>query len=146
MDLNKNNMFFNEKFVIKLFKLIPKNLKKIWEFEIIDYSKVSGYVRYNNDNLDSIYLEIKILFDKNLIKFNLINNKFIFDSTYSQYDPLTKKYMYPYENRYDKKLNIVARYKFNTEFDFNLDKSVLSVQYKDGKKLKKYYRSVDKFP
>lgn len=150
----ENNLYFRKSFVEKMLKLIPTNVKNFWKFKITDFSKVTGYVRYDKNNLDSIYLELKGIFSEfHIIKFNFINNNFIFDSTYSQYDPINKKNIYPDENRYDEEFNIVAIYKFKNKFDsvkdkynIDLDNLVFAVQYKNDEKLKEYYRCVDKFP
>lgn len=148
----ENNLYFRKSFVEKMLKLIPTNVKNFWKFEITDFSKVIGFVRYDKNHLDSIYFVLKGIFSEfHIIKFNVINGNFIFDSIYSQYDPITKKNIYPYENRYDKEFNIIAKYKFKNRFDsvkdeFDIDDPIFSVQYKNGEKLKEYYKCVDKFP
>ena len=150
----ENNLYFRKSFVEKMLKLIPTNVKNFWKFKIIDFSKVTGFVRYDKNQLDSIYFELKGIFSEfHTIKFNFINGDFIFDSTYSQYDPINKKNIYPYENRYDEEFNIVAIYKFKNRFDsvkdeynIDLDDPVFVVQYKNDEKLKEYYKCVDKFP
>ena len=106
----ENNIYFKESFVKKMLKLVPENLKKVWGFENTDFSKIVGGVRYDNNNLESIYLgEIVRYLDvdyETFVKFNYINGKFIFDSMYFQYDPITKEDIYPYEKRYDKDFNV----------------------------------------
>jgi hypothetical protein len=149
----KNNIYFKDSFVKKMLKLVPENLKETWELESTNFSKIIGIVRYENNNLESIYLIIKSVFfeekctiEDNFIKFNFINNKFIFDSMYSDYDPITKQNVYPYQYRYDKDFNITAIYKFHNKIDVNTGNHILTIQYKDGKKVKEYYAYDDKFP
>ena len=146
----ENNIYFKESFVKKMLKLVPENLKKVWGFETTDFSKVSGGVRYDNNNLESIYLgEIVRYIDvdyETFVKFNYINGKFIFDSMYFQYDPITKEDIYPYEKRYDKDFNVIATYKINNKFDVNTSNPIFATQYKDGKKVKEYYPYDGEFP
>jgi len=147
-----NNIYFKDSFVKKMLELVPENLKETWELDSTNFSKIIGIVRYDNNNLESIYLIIKSVFidekytvEHNYIKFNFIKNKFIFDSIYSDYDPITKRNVYPYQYRYDKDLNITAIYKFHNKFDVNTGNHILTIQYKDGKKVKEYYAYDGKF-
>ena len=69
----ENKIYFKDSFVKKMFKLIPKKLKKTWGFETDDFSKIIGGVRYNDDKLESIYLVVKSVFiEENYIKFDYI--------------------------------------------------------------------------
>ena len=146
----ENNIYFKKSFVKKMLKLLPENLKKVWGFKTTDFSKIVGGVRYDNNNLESIYLGENVRYleidYETLIKFNFINGEFIFDSMYFRYDLITKENIYPYEKRYDKDFNVIATYKTNNKFDVNTSNPIFSTQYKDGKKIKEYYTYDGEFP
>ena len=58
-------MTFKNSFVKELKKIIPENIK---EFNLIYPEKQGGYARFNNERLDSIYLEsLKDEYGNNII-------------------------------------------------------------------------------
>jgi len=156
-----NNIFFNKDFVSKLLLLVPDNVMEYWDVNVVNYDKVTGGIRYEYEKIDAVYIEVATKFAKlefpmlapipNLLKFDYIGDKFIFDSIYSQYDPIDNKIIRPTEFRYDKNLNVIAEYyvDVNREQYTNLD-GVLSIrsciQYKNGEKLKEYEYSKVQFP
>ena len=133
-----NDISFTKEFINQLVPLIPKEVHEFWKPK---YSN-TGLVRFDKNKLDAVYITSPSIYGQhNLIKFNVVKDKYIFDSVYSHYDVITKKDIHPWEHRYDKDLNVLATYKFaESEYE-----GFLSIQYKGGKKLKEYLYQTDPF-
>jgi hypothetical protein len=156
-----NNIFFVKDFVLKLMSLVPVSVIEYWDVNVVDYDKVTGGIRYEYDKIDAVYIEVSTKFAKlefpamapipNLLKFDFIGDKFMFDSIYSQYDPIDNKIIRPTEFRYDKNLNVIAEYYVDENREQYINSNgVLSIrsciQYKNREKLKEYEYSEVQFP
>lgn len=138
MVMINNNITFTNDCINQLVTLLSKQVIEFWRPE---YSNI-GLIRFDNNKLDAIYIQVTTKYgDYNLIKFNVVKKKYIFDSVYSSYDVITEKNIYPWEHRYDKDLNVLATYKFAE----SVDEEILSTQYKNGKKLKEYLYQTETF-
>ena len=95
-------MKFNKVFVDNLKLLIPKNVQ---EFELKYPKNQNGYARFNDDNLESIYLEsLEDKYGNNIIlKFNYAKETYLFSDIYICGDNCN-------EYRYDKNLELNAVY------------------------------------
>jgi len=131
MEIINNDINFTNSFINQLVTLIPKKVIEYWNPE---YS-TAGLVRFDNGKLDAVYIEAPSKYgEHNLIKFNVVKGKYVFDSVYSHYDIKTSADAHPWEYRYDKDLNVIATYKFAE----SPDEEFISTQYKNGKKYKEY--------
>jgi len=155
----KYNIFFREDFSQKLISLVPNNVMSFWEIEIWNKNKITGYIRYNNNNIDAIYLNLQTKFSKLnsanrlcAVKFNFIDSTFMYDSIYSRYDPINDVLLYPlYEFRYDNDMNVIAEYHTIRNRVVYLDVDGIptektSIQYKYGEKRKEYIVSTVQTP
>ena len=159
MKSTNSYIFFREDFSRNLMMLIPDIVMKYWEIDIHDKKEITGYVRYNNTDIDAIYLNLQTKFGKLnsdirlcVVKFNLIEGSFIYDSIYSTYDPINDVILYPLkEFRYDNEMNVIAEYHTIRNRVIYLDDDGIpteksSVQYKYGKRLKEYIVSKVQVP
>jgi len=151
----ENNIFLNSQLAVKLLALIPRKVLNYWEIKIINIDKIEGGIRYNeHEQIDAIYIYVKTIFmeiddkiPRAMIKFNIDNDEYTFDSVYSQYDPLEKKIICPAEEyRYDSEMNIIGKYTFNIEpiKKDNSGEIRIGVQYKNEEKLKEYFFATTK--
>jgi len=146
-----NDIFLNIEFTNKLLALIPTEVLEYWKIEIIDANRITGGIRYDeHDTIDAIYIYIKTKFmeidskiPRGMIKFNAEKDTFVFDSVYSQYDPIDGKIIFPSEEyRYDSNMNIIGKYSFFKRE--KADDELICVQYKNDEKLKEYFITNEK--
>lgn len=143
-----NNIFFKKEFIDGLLLNVPKETMNYWGVSIIDTNKIEGVIRYINGIIDVIYIVINckkgIDRSEKLIKFNLIEQNYVFDSIYIKYDVKTDSPSFPIEYRYDNDLNVIATYKWNNNINEYLRTGILTTQYKDNIKLKEYILCANK--
>lgn len=137
-----NNIFFKQEFIEKLLLNVPKETMNYWGISIIDPNKINGVIRYINGIIDVIYVFVNCKQEvpraEKILRFNLIDNVYVFDSIYIKYDVKTQSPSSPIEYRYDNDLNVVATYKFNDNPNEYIRTGILTTQYKNDIKLKEY--------
>jgi len=143
-----NNIFFKKEFIDNILLNVPKETMDYWGISIIDPNKIYGGIRFVNDMIDVIYVVVnckqEVLRSEKILKFNLINGDYVFDSFYIKYDVKTESSSFPIEYRYDNNLNVVSTYKWNDNINEYLRTGILTTQYKDGIKIKEYMLRNDK--
>tara|TARA_R100000458_G_scaffold50351_1_gene50485 strand:- start:381 stop:1094 length:714 start_codon:yes stop_codon:yes gene_type:complete len=105
------NPTFTDNFIKYLLKLVPDNINQEFNFEVTEYK--TGYIRINNNELESVYLICRPKKDSKLEGEIFIKYKFR-DFHYNKPDfRFDKIYFRPdghNEYRYDKDLNVDAIY------------------------------------
>jgi hypothetical protein len=137
-----NNIFFKKEFIDTLLLNVPKKIMDYWGITIIDPNKIHGGIRYINGILDVIYVVVnckqEVPRSEKILKFNLVNNDYIFDSIYIKYDIKTESPSFPIEYRYNDNLDVIATYKWNDNINEYIRTGILTTQYKDNIKIKEY--------
>ncbi|MAH43006.1 hypothetical protein CL614_04775 [archaeon] len=118
----KIDLSFNRNLINILIGKLPEkilNLDLDFEFQLTLDSTTYGWVRFDDGLLNAIYIIVKIKNKPNyvILKFNHINDEFLFKNIYMQ--PGTNADIftdgddneYVYEYRYDSNMNLVSTYK-----------------------------------
>ena len=137
---------FNKKLIEELKELIPPKVSELdlrWESEEdgIVSKEIYGWIRFDGNRLDAIYLELRAMDFEPIaygekavvIKFDITDNGYKFNSIYK----FPKIEM---EHRFDKDLNFVAEYE-NYDKDLTddfVDDYEFCAKVENGKKLQSY--------
>tara|TARA_B100000287_G_C20665294_1_gene791546 strand:+ start:2641 stop:3273 length:633 start_codon:yes stop_codon:yes gene_type:complete len=112
------NYIFQEDLLKKLDEQIPSNIREKYPFIF----RRSGYARFDNNELNSIYIGLKgKSFNLDVVKFNYENNEFIFKYLYLYYEPSEEEKKFILE-KYDIP---DGRYTYRIDSDMNKESSYI---------------------